>query len=465
MGSLMKRGGVYFGCLRDLDGKKVRYSTKQRNMLKAGNILAEWERRVAAGLPARPDEEERRVAADARKRRDASKGLTVHALCEMYMDPKDGYRRPRIKSMRGYWRVYGSYVRTGIQAAPIASLPAATLRKADVEKWRDDFLAVNFAPSTCRNMLVLLGTIYGWAIDTREMFNIRNPVRGVEHLPVTERGKGLDLAQAQRLLQRPAPEVLRVQVLTALLAGLRAGELRGLRRTADLFLDAPTPHLVVNRSYRTTPKGGRPRVVPLHPLLVDELRAYLKQAPPAEDCEDLVFPCPSFGPGGRPDGYRMAREADDFDIGKLYKAADVPLPREAKRRGKVEGNARAWHALRHAFASRCRDCGIPRDAIADLLGHRAAGPAVTGTYLHDSPETLARLAAELRRLWYLEPALAAPQDPPAAPAAAPAPAPAPPPPAPALAAPAAPPTPAADPGAEIIDFAAARAARSARRAG
>ena len=36
MGSLIKRGGVYFAKLRDLDGKLVRYSTKKRSPAQAG---------------------------------------------------------------------------------------------------------------------------------------------------------------------------------------------------------------------------------------------------------------------------------------------------------------------------------------------------------------------------------------------------------------------------------------------
>lgn len=133
---------------------------------------------------------------------------------------------------------------------------------------------------------------------------------------------------------------------------------------------------------------------------------------------------------------------------KLLEGARCPLPRATARRGREEGSCRAWHALRHTFASRCRACGIPRDIISELLGHSAAGPSVTDTYLHDSPEQLQRLGAELARLWYQAPPAAAPPAPPAAPEAP---------------APAAPP--AQDGEAEIIDFAAARAARTARRAG
>lgn len=291
MSSLIKIGRVYFGKLRDVDGKTVRYSTKQRTPAKAGAVLAAWELRVAQGLPALPDDEERRVAAAARKRRDASKGLTLGKLCDTFLDE---YQRPKIKRMKEYWRTYGSYIRRGIRDAPIAALPAAAVRKADVEKWRDGFLVDRYAPATVNVVLGLLTTIYSWAIDSRELLSMRNPCRGVERVPDTARAAVFDQAQALRLLQQPAAPMLRAMARTALFAGLRHGELAGLRR-ADIFLDAPTPHLIVARSYLTTPKGGKPRTIPLHPALAEELRAWLALAPPSDQCGDLVFPLPKRG--------------------------------------------------------------------------------------------------------------------------------------------------------------------------
>lgn len=451
MGSLMKRGGVYFGKLRDLDGKIVRYSTGQRTPAKAGAILAEWERRVAGGLPALPDDDEKRAAAEARKRRDATKGLTVSKLCDLF---RDEYKRPRIKSMRRYWQTYGAYLRYGVKESPIADLLAVAVRKADLEKWRDGYLAVHYSPATAKVVIGLLTTVYNWAINDREVLNVRNPCRGLEPLQATARAKVYDLAQMQRILKEPtAAPMLRAMVYTVAYGGLRHGELCGLRRTEDLFLDAPTPHLIVNRSYTTSPKGGKPRTIPLHPLLAEELRAYLKQAPPADQCGDLVFPCPIYNCRGRIRHYRMGSGKDMYGLIELLRAANVPIPTESERKGRAPHqdkrtpHQRAWHAMRHSFGTRCRDCGIPRDAISDLLGHAPGGAAVTSVYLHDSPETLGRLAVELARLWYVDPT-AAPEKTPEAP------------PAPIQTTPETP----GHEGAEIIDFAAIRAAR-ARKAG
>lgn len=462
MGSLIKRGGVYFGKLRDVDGKGVRYSTGQRNPIKAGNILAEWERRVAAGLPARPDDEEKRAAGEARKRRDATKGLTLHGLCEKFLAE---YQRPKIKSMKSYWGTYGSYIRHGVQDAPIATLPAGIVRRADVEAWRDGFLSKHYAPSTVNVILGTLSTIYTWALD-RELLSLRNPCRGVEEVPATARAAVPTIEEVRRLLQRPAAPLLSAMLHTALFAGLRHGELAALR-WSDIDFKAKTPHLIVARSYRTTPKSGKPRAVPLHAALVPVLEDWRPLCPPSVGEEGLVFPKPRGDGRGRIVDHAMARESDMLGLPELMKDADCTIPLESARKG-GSPHRRAWHAMRHVFASRCRDCGVSRDVLSELLGHSAGagGAAVTATYLHDTPERLAFLAGELQRLWYVRPVEASAADaaeapatpaspealapvtsrPPAAPAGLPDEAP-------------------SEPAAEIIDLAEERAARAARRAG
>ena len=129
----------------------------------------------------RAQEEQR--AQGARQRREEQRGLTVKALCERY---RAEYRRPKIKDPARYWRTYGAYIKRGIEAAPIASLPAAAVRKRDVEKWRDEYLTKHYAPRTINVVLGTLRSIYTWALD-REILDGRNPCRGVEEVPVTER--------------------------------------------------------------------------------------------------------------------------------------------------------------------------------------------------------------------------------------------------------------------------------------
>lgn len=400
MSSLIKIGRTYYGKLREADGKIVRYSTGQQDMKKAAGILYEWERRVAQGLPALPSTEEKCAAAKERERR-SGQNLSVAALCQRFMEE---YRRPKIKCMKVYWGTYGGYIRNGILKAPLGSLKAEAVRKADVERWRDEFLPTRYTPRTVNVVLATLNKVYNWGLD-QEVINCRNPVRGVEDVPEGEQVSILSLTQVQQLLRQEAPLSLRARLLTALMAGLRPGELAGLR-WQDVHMDADTPYIFVCKSYDGPTKSGKPRAVPLHLELLTMLQSWQAVCPPT--AAGLVFPV-VVKVRGRDRG-RMARGDETHGLPELLKAAGCPVPTETTRR-KAAPRRRVWHALRHIFSTRCRDCGIPRDVISELLGHAAQGATVTSTYLHDTPERLQRLAAELRRLWYLPATPAAPAAP------------------------------------------------------
>lgn len=432
MGSLIKIGKVYYGKYKELDGELVRKTTKQRHPQKAAAILAEWERRVAQGLWGQVDAEEKRAAAEQRTRRDTAMRLTVAALCDEFLAH---YSRPRIKRLDRYRRAYGSYIRRGIKDSPLSSMLAASVRRVDIVRWRDEYLRARYAPGTINTILGLCHSMWNWAIDT-ERLAVSNPVRRVERLPIEDDLPLPTLAQIQRLLLHAGPEPLPTIVKVALLAGLRHGEIMAWR-WRDIDLGASPPRATVRASYTTTPKGGRARTNPLHPALVDALTTWRSQAPTPGD-DDLVFPVQP-AKGRRAGRWVMAAETDQRGLPALFEAAGFPMPvtKGAARR-------RCYHLLRHVFLSRCRDCGVPADVISDLAGHSNKGGAqMTQAYLHDTPERLQRIATELGRLWYLPAA----QHPPAA----------------------APPAPAATPpadhkAADVIDLAAARAART-RRAG
>src|SRR5467141_4191489 len=81
------------------------------------------------------------------------------------------------------------------------------------------------------------------------------------------------------------PALWRPFTATAIYAGLRKGELRGLRK-CDVDLDAGL--ITVRCSYdRETTKGGHADVIPIAPALMPYLQAAIDATP-----SDLVFPWP-----------------------------------------------------------------------------------------------------------------------------------------------------------------------------
>jgi len=176
----------------------------------------------------------------------------------------------------------------------------------------------------------------------------------------------------------------RLMVLVMARAGLRRGELCGLRRsdvhllTNSLSLGCKLPgaHLHVVRrdnANQAWAKSLRPRAVPLDALVVRAFDTY--------ELERFEHPGASWS---------------DFVVVNLFrKPLGAPvrpdavneLLRACSRRAGL-AVAVAPHQLRHAFASNVADAGGCLDEIAELLGHRSM--ASSQVYLHPDPARLRR---------------------------------------------------------------------------
>lgn len=180
----------------------------------------------------------------------------------------------------------------------------------------------------------------------------------------------------------------RLVVVLMARAGLRRGELCGLRRSdlhpagdsRRLGCEVEGAHLHVTRRDNTNQawaKSRRQRVVPLDSLVVRALDTYALERfdhPDAANGDFLLvnlFRAP-VGAAMRPDA-----------INEVLRAAS--------RRAGLDP-AVAPHQLRHAFASNLADAGGALDEIAELLGHRSM--ASSQVYMHPDPGRLRR-AVEL----------------------------------------------------------------------
>jgi site-specific recombinase XerD len=122
-------------------------------------------------------------------------------------------------------------------------------------------------------------------------------------------------------------------------------------------------------------KGKKDRVVGLSPVLLDVLRAYVKQCKPRP--QHYLF-----------EGSHPGEPYSDKSAQRLFQQARI----QAGIRKEV-----SFHALRHSFATHMLEKGVDVRYIKDLLGHFSI--KTTERYLHVKKEQLVNLPSPLDDLW------------------------------------------------------------------
>ena len=342
----------------DVDGRRRHLATHQATKKAAQILLAEIEGRVRRRQVGVPEPEVRNA-------------LTVSALAQRFLARAC---EPRIKDPDAYRR----RVRANLARVlpEVGSMSILDLTAQGLSRVRDR-LSARLAPNTVRTTFAVLSSVLGWAV--REKWLAQNPLRSLplprretalEFLSADEAGRLLAVARARAEGGALRDGVRHVALGLALLAGLRRGEIFGLR---FCDLDLERERLTIARSYRGTPKSGAARHLRLPPDLVPVLRAWQTRCPHTP--EGLVCPVLHRGVWG------MSGTRIDHGLRALLKAAGCqPL-----RRG--------WHALRHTFASLFVMAGGSVYTLARILGH--GDIATTQIYAHLGAEFL---SAEMSRV-------------------------------------------------------------------
>jgi integrase len=275
-----------------------------------------------------------------------------------------------------------------------------------VRAFEDQLRAEGRSPSMVRRVMQTLGSILA---DAQERgLIVRNPARELRvrrrdrkkegKADKRQRGRlkaGVDIptpAEARAIVEH-AKGRWRPLLLTAVLTGLRASELRGLR-WVDVDLTKRALH-VRQRADRFN-KIGPPkseageRSIPLPASLVAELSAWREQCPKGE--MGLVFPNGAGKVEGLGNivnrGYKPAQLAAGVTIPRLARNGAPVLSADGKPmvRAKYPG----MHALRHFFASWCinrrADGGLelPAKLAQERLGHASIAMTLD-TYGHLFP--------------------------------------------------------------------------------
>lgn len=265
--------------------------------------------------------------------------------------------------------------RARIMTAPFADRPLRSITRGDVVQLVNSLLK-RYARSSVNAALVLLRGALHAAADAEHI--AENPAATVRVPKRARDDDGWDWLREKeirklfRLELRPDQRAI---FTVAIYAGLRAGELWGLR-WCDVTLDGKRPELHVRRSYRGPTKGGRPRHVPLLPVAVAALHLWRSQKPGVG--EALVFPADPH-PRGKSDESRRGG-------GCHHSGHDAGWP-AVVRRLKL-GRRMRFHDLRHTGISHwvmgtfCKPLSLRRAQA--WAGHRSI--TTTERYAHFSPE-------------------------------------------------------------------------------
>jgi integrase len=259
-------------------------------------------------------------------------------------------------------------------------IPLGSIRTGHIEAWVTT-KSEDLAPST-------LAVVHTWLsrvlADAERAHLIReNPASGVELPPRPDREVVPLSLDAVDAVADAMPEPLRAAVLVAAWAGLRQGEVLGLRpmrlsllgRRVDGRIEPPSIRVAEQLQ---TPAKGAPALVPLKTkrsvrrvpipgVLVDALAAHLA-AYPAE-ADDLLFRNSRTGTPLRRNHFG----------GIWAKAvAEAGLPKGTH-----------YHDLRHSYASLLIEAGESVTVVSKRLGHATAVETLN-TYSHLWPDNEGR---------------------------------------------------------------------------
>lgn len=142
------------------------------------------------------------------------------------------------------------------RTVPFADKPLRDLTPTDIEAWRKQLVAEGYAPQTINNRLGSVRTVLKAAVSDRRI-NV-NPAAGVKGVRVDGRSKRVQVppASAVAAILREVEPRMRAYVALASFAGLRLGEISGIKVEDIDFLPRV---LHVRRQVQASP-GGPPEV-------------------------------------------------------------------------------------------------------------------------------------------------------------------------------------------------------------
>ena len=317
-----KRGRVYWVRYAGLDGRTVYESSGSTKQKDAETLYRQRKQSIDEGK----QPEVKRIA-----------NYTFRELAVQYSEWMKG--RHRSEKVKKYI-IAGLVVRFG-------SIPLRRFNTPIIEQLQTELMNKGHKNSYVNKVLnvfkAMLTKATEWEMLETEVLKRVRRVKGLEE---NKRLRYLSIEECQTLINA-CDAHLRPIVLTALLTGMRRGEILNLRREN---LDLTHGFILLDRS-----KNGERREVPINEMLMETLRAL-----PRRLDTNYVFPNPK--------------------TGKAYGDIKHSFSSTCKKIGLHDLH---FHDLRHTFASQLVMKGVDLTTVKELLGHKDI--KMTLRYAHLAP--------------------------------------------------------------------------------
>lgn len=295
-----------------------------------------------------------------------------------FLEVKDGEGRAA-KTITKYREWLDSFVAFAEQAG-VTTLGQITAGL--FERFRT-FRKPSQSPKSLYTGLTIIKSFIKWCAAPGRDYLARNPVASCKVPEPYVHPKFTPSRKQVSAILTKASGARRAQYAVLAYTGLRAGEMQMLR-PQDVDLKRGWIHVVGRPGW--VPKTRQARKVPIHPLLMTYLDAYVASLPKAAKSRPYFFCAPAskkYPTGDHP-----------IDLRKL----NVRFQRLARSLGIKTGRKAdgiVIHSLRHFFETRAVNSGVPQLVVDAWMGHAGDG-SMSRIYYGKSDATSRRFMKRVR---------------------------------------------------------------------
>ena len=254
------------------------------------------------------------------------------------------------------------------------------IEHADIRAWRDAEKKAGLSDKRVNNLLKYVSGPFAKAAKTG-MLPI-NPVAATESLRVSDsvQRKPFTVEEINSILEKCPSHEWKVVVLLGVYCGMRFGD-ASKRKVADFDLKVKTVSFIPEKKR----KQGREVILPIHPSLLREIKAAIKNR--NKDADVWLTPVLAKTPMGGKTGL------SNLFIG-IMKDADIDRGESLEGTGRGRTRfARSFHSTRHTAATWLANEGVQEDLRMLITDHESR--EIAKSYTHHSVELLRAAVAKM----------------------------------------------------------------------